>query len=333
MSENRILKDEEYQRREGMDVSVVIPVYNEEESLPILHDEIQTSLNAIDVNWEVVYVNDGSKDQSQEVLEELAMQDPEHVLVVAFRRNFGQTPAMAAGIDHASGDVIVLMDGDLQNDPADIPMLLNKIDEGFDLVSGWRKDRQDKALTRVLPSKIANWLISTTTGVHLHDYGCSLKAYKREVLEGFRLYGEMHRFIPAFANMVGAKITEVPVNHRARQFGVAKYGLERTIKVILDLFTVRFLEGFGNKPIYLFGTSGIGAMFVGFLGLLFLFIRRFVAQGPVANSPIFLISVVFILIGFQMIFMGLIAELVIRTYHESANKAIYHVRYIVDNRD
>ena len=333
MKENKILKNDDFKHRKDMDVSVVIPVYNEEESLPILHDEIQASMNTLDLKWEVVYVNDGSKDTSQEVLEEIAASDPDHVLVVAFRRNFGQTPAMAAGIDHASGEIIVLMDGDLQNDPADIPMLLDKINEGYDLVSGWRKERQDKALTRVLPSKIANWIISTTTGVHLHDYGCSLKAYRREVLEGFRLYGEMHRFIPAFANMVGAKITEVPVNHRARQFGVAKYGLERTIKVILDLFTVRFLEGFGTKPIYLFGTAGVGSMSIGVLGVLFLLIRRFAVQGPVANSPIFLISVMFILIGFQMVFMGLIAELVVRTYHESADKPIYHVRYLVDNRD
>lgn len=333
MKKNKIIKKEEFVRRDDIDVSVVIPIYNEEESIPILHDEIQQSLNVLDLTWEVVYVNDGSNDSSQEVLEQVAAADPEHVMLVAFRRNFGQTPAMAAGIDHSSGDRVVLMDGDLQNDPADIPMLLEKLDEGFDLVSGWRKNRKDKALTRILPSKIANWLISKVTGVQLHDYGCSLKVYRREVLDGFRLYGEMHRFIPAFASMVGAKITEVPVNHRARQYGVAKYGLERTIKVILDLFTVKFLEGYGNKPIYLFGTSGVVSMFVGFVGLVFLFIRRFLAGAPVANSPIFLLSVVFVLIGFQMILLGLIAELVIRTYYESANKPIYHVRYLVDNRD
>ncbi len=239
-----------------MDISLVIPVYNEEESLPPLFDAIHNALDALPHTWEVILVDDGSRDKSLEVLKSIIEKDPEHIRAVAFRRNFGQTAAIAAGIDHAQGDVIILLDADLQNDPADIPMLLEKLDEGYDVVSGWRKDRKDNTLTRTIPSRMANGLISKVTGVHLHDYGCTLKAYRREVITGFRLYGEMHRFIPVFAHSVGAKILEVPVNHHPRRFGVAKYGLERTLKVLLDLFTVKFLLSYSAKPNYLFGGAG-----------------------------------------------------------------------------
>jgi glycosyltransferase involved in cell wall biosynthesis len=246
--------------------------------------------------------------------------------VVQFRRNFGQTAAIVAGIDYASGEIIVLLDADLQNDPADIPMLLAKLDEGYDIVSGWRKDRKDNGLTRTLPSNAANWLISEVTGVHLHDFGCTLKAYRREVLAGFRLYGEMHRFIPVFAHSVGARITELPVHHHARKFGKSKVGLERTVKVLLDLFTVKFLLSYSSKPIYLFGGTGITLSALGFITLFYLFIRRTLWGIGAFSSPLLLIGVMFVIMGFQSILMGLIAELLARTYHESQSKTTYTVR-------
>jgi glycosyltransferase involved in cell wall biosynthesis len=229
-------------------------------------------------------------------------------------------------VDHAQGDTIVLLDADLQNDPADIPLLLSTLDEGYDLVSGWRKDRKDNRLTRTIPSNIANGLISWVTGVHLHDYGCTLKAYRREALEGFRLYGEMHRFIPVFAHSVGAKITELPVRHHPRKFGVAKYGLDRTVKVVLDLFTVKFLLDYSHKPMRLFGGAGVGLMLLGAADLLYLLIRRTLAGTPVFTSPLLLVGVMFVIMGFQSILMGLIAELLARTYHESQSKTTYTVR-------
>ncbi len=312
-----------------MDVSIVIPVYNEEESLPHLHAAIETALAGLTRTWEVIYVNDGSRDQSQTALEKLAAQDPARVCVVEFRRNFGQTTAVAAGIDHARGDVIVFLDADLQNDPADIPMILDKLDEGYDVVSGWRKNREDNALTRNLPSHMANWLISKVTGVHLHDYGCTLKAYRREVITGFRLYGEMHRFIPVYANAIGAKMLEVPVRHHARQFGKSKYGLERTVKVVLDLIAVQFLTRYSAKPIYLFGGGGIAMFAAGFAGLLFLAVRKLIIQVDILTSPIFIIAVLLALMGFQSILMGLIAELLVRTYHESQQKPTYTLRKVI----
>lgn len=265
-----------------------------------------------------------------EVLQELAEKDPQHVRVVALRRNFGQTAAMAAGIDHSTGEIIVMMDADLQNDPADIPMMLEKIDEGYDLVSGWRKHRQDTFITRTLPSRIANKIISRVTGVELHDYGCSLKAYRREVITGFRLYGEMHRFIPVYADSVGAKIIEVPVHHHARQFGQAKYGLERTFKVVLDLFTVKFLTSYSNKPIYLFGGAGAVLVFFSAIALIFLAIRRLGYGVSVLESPIFWMAILMAIMGFQSILMGLIAELQTRTYHESQDKPTYTVRTVLN---
>ncbi len=307
-------------------VSVVIPVYNERENLPLLYEKLQEVLSRHPWTWEVVFVDDGSTDGSTDVLTQLARQDPVHVRVLVLRRNFGQTAAIAAGVDHARGGVIVLMDADLQNDPEDIPRLLAKIEEGADVVSGWRKDRKDPFLTRVLPSRIANALISKVTGVPLHDYGCTLKAYRRDILQSFRLYGEMHRFIPAYAAAVGARIVEIPVRHHPRRFGRSKYGLGRTLKVLLDLITVKYLISFSQKPIYLFGGMGLVLLVPGWLLLLFLIVRRIFWQVGILTSPLFLISLMFIILGFQSILMGLIAELLVRIYHESQGKPIYVVR-------
>ena len=308
------------------DLSLVIPVFNEEENVPRLYDAIKQALKPIKQKWEVIFVDDGSSDKSLEALKVLAEKDPGHVRVVSFRRNFGQTAAIAAGIDHLQGEVVVLLDADMQNDPADIPLLLAKLDEGYDLVSGWRKDRKDNLLTRTLPSNLANGLISWVTGVHLHDYGCTLKAYRRDALEGFRLYGEMHRFIPVFAHSIGARITELPVRHHPRKFGVTKYGLERTVKVVLDLVTVKFLLSYSNKPIHLFGGAGAGLMLLGAVDLLYLFIRRTFFNVPASTSPLLLVGVMVFIMGFQSILMGLIAELLARTYHESQQKPTYTIR-------
>lgn len=311
------------------DLSLIVPVYNEEESLPFLMDAICTTLQPLNQEWEVVFVDDGSIDHSMDVLKQLVEQYPEHVRVVVFRRNFGQTAAIAAGIDYSKGNIIILLDADMQNDPADIPMLLAKLDEGYDLVSGWRRDRHDNRVTRTIPSNLANSLISWATGVHLHDYGCTLKAYRREVLDGFRLYGEMHRFIPVFANSVGARITELPVRHHARKFGKAKYGLERTVKVILDLFTVKFLLTYSSKPIYLFGGAGMTLIFGSGILLSYLFVRKVFEGVSILGSPLFQLGVMFFILGFQSILMGLIAELLARTYHESQHKPTYTIRKIL----
>ena len=309
-----------------MYLSIVIPVFNEEESIQHLKSALDEALVDFKKSWEVIFVDDGSRDSTDQVLESLASSDPEHTKVVILRRNFGQTTAIAAGIDHASGEVIVLSDADLQNDPADIPLLVAKLEEGYDVVSGWRKNRQDAFITRTLPSRIANGLISWVTGVHLHDYGCTLKAYRREVLTGFRLYGEMHRFIPVYASSIGAKIVEVPVQHHPRRWGKAKYGLERTLKVILDLFTVKFLSDFTGKPSYLFG--GIGALFILFslVMMVFLAVRRITVGTEVLSSPFFQVSIVTLSFGFQAILMGLLAELLVRIYHESQHKPTYTIR-------
>jgi glycosyltransferase involved in cell wall biosynthesis len=314
-----------------LDLSIVIPVYNENENLPLLHSAVQQALCSLpNLSWEVVYVDDGSSDGSLQVLEKIASDDSDHTRVVAFRRNFGQTAAIAAGIDHSQGEILVLMDADMQNDPADIPMMLEQIEQGYDVVSGWRLNRQDTFLTRVLPSRIANWLISTVTGVHLHDYGCTQKAYRREVITGFRLYGEMHRFIPAYAHSVGARMIEMPVHHHARRYGKAKYGLTHTLKVVLDLFTVKYLISYANKPIYLFGGTGIFLIILSAITLLFLLVRRVAMGIPVLSSPFFLMSAMFIILGFQSILMGLIAEMLVRTYHESQSKPTYTIRKVIN---
>ncbi len=313
-----------------MNLSIVIPVYNEEDNLPLLYEAIKKAMAGFDSPWEVVLVDDGSRDESLAVLEQLAEQDREHLRVVGLRRNFGQTAAIAAGIDHSVGDIIVLMDADMQNDPADIPMMLEKICEGYDLVSGWRIRRQDAFITRTLPSRIANALISQVTGVRLHDYGCTLKAYRREVITGFRLYGEMHRFIPVYASSVGAKIIEVPVHHHPRKFGKAKYGLDRTLNFILDLFTVKFLSRYMNFPIYLFGGTGMGFISLSFLALIYLAIRRLFFDVSPFTSPLFPVAIMVGILGFQSILMGLIAEMLMRTYHESQGKSTYTVRQIIN---
>jgi glycosyltransferase involved in cell wall biosynthesis len=311
-----------------MDLSVIIPVFNEEESIDLLHESLNENLSELSCSWEVIFVDDGSRDKSPEKLEAFVNEDPEHFVLVCLRRNFGQTAAIAAGIDHALGDVIVLMDADMQNDPADIPLLLEKITEGYDVVSGWRVQRQDRFFTRTLPSRIANGLISWVTNVKLHDYGCTLKAYRKEVLTGFRLYGEMHRFIPAYAGYVGAKIIEVPVKHHPRKHGKTNYGLERTLKVILDLFTVKFLISYSHKPLYLFGGTGVGFMSVGTATLIILMIRRLGYGISVFTSPLFPTAIMFFIIGFQSILMGLIAELQVRTYHEAQAKPTYTLRRV-----
>ena len=308
-----------------MNLSLIITVHNEEPSLPILFDAICQAMGTIPRTWEVIFVDDGSTDKSLEVLRRLAVKDPVHVRVIVFRRNFGQTAAITAGLDYSEGEIVILMDADLQNDPADIPLLLAKLDEGYDMVSGWRKSRKDNAITRTLPSVIANGLISWVTGVHLHDYGCSLKAYRREVLEGFRLYGEMHRFIPVFAHSIGASITEIPVQHHPRRFGKAHYGLDRTIKVVLDLLTVKFLLNYSIKPMRLFGGTGLGLIFSSFLLMIYLFIRRIFQNIAVFDSPLFLLAITILILGFQSILMGLMAELLARTYHESQQKLTYTV--------
>jgi glycosyltransferase involved in cell wall biosynthesis len=316
-----------------MNLSLIVPVYNEQENLPLLFEAVYKIIPPLNKTWEIILVDDGSQDNSLSVLKEYAEKDVEHVRVISFRRNFGQTPAIAAGIDYSKGDIIVLLDADLQNDPADIPMMLAKLEEGYELVSGWRKNRKDNALVRNFPSMIANRIISWVTGVHLHDYGCTLKAYRREVLEGFRLYGEMHRFIPVFADSVGAKITEVVVNHHPRQFGKSKYGLERTVKVILDLFTVKFLVSYSSKPIYLFGGTGMFLMGTSAVIMLYLLIRRVFFLVSVLGSPFFQTSIMFFILGFQSILMGLIAELLVRTYHESQSKPTYQVRAALNVED
>jgi glycosyltransferase involved in cell wall biosynthesis len=311
-------------------LSLVVPVYNEEKNVPVLIEAIRTALDPLPYTWEVILVDDGSQDSSLQVMTQLAETLPEHLRVVSFRRNFGQTAAISAGLDNACGEIIVLLDADMQNDPADIPMLLEKLDEGYDLVSGWRRRRHDPYLTRILPSNLANMLISRVTGVPLHDYGCTLKAYRRDALEGFRLYGEMHRFIPVFAHAVGARITEVQVNHQPRKFGKTKYGLERTLKVILDLFTVKFLLSYSSKPIYLFGGTGLVLVGGSSIMLLYLFVRRLLGQISVLGSPLFQLAVMLLIMGFQSVLMGLIAELLVRTYYESQRKPTYSIRKTIN---
>ncbi len=312
-----------------MKLSIIVPVYNEGENIVLLYKAVEKSVTTMGIPWELILVDDGSQDNSLEKIKGIVKEHPKHVSAVVLRRNFGQTAAIAAGIDHSEGEIIILLDADLQNDPADIPIMVEKLAEGYDLVSGWRFHRQDKFLTRTLPSRIANSLISAVTGVKLHDYGCTLKAYRREVLTGFRLYGEMHRFIPVYANSVGAKIVEIKVQHHARKFGKEKYGLERIFKVILDLFTVKFLTSYSSKPIYLFGGAGLLLITFSFITSLILGIRRIITKISPFSSPLFTISAMIAIMGFQSILMGLIAELLVRTYHESQNKPVYTVREVI----
>lgn len=310
-------------------LSVVVPIYNEVENIPELHQELQGVLDRLGRPYEIIYVDDGSKDGSFALLKQLAEAHPQ-VVVIQFRRNFGQTAALAAGLEASHGDVVIFMDGDLQNDPAEIPRLLQTMEDGdYDVVSGWRKNRQDAQLSRKLPSRIANWLISRVSGVRLHDYGCTLKAYRREVLKNVRLYGEMHRFIPAYAAWAGATVTELPVNHRARKYGRSKYGINRTIKVLLDLLTLKFLSSYSTKPIQLFGGLGAGCVLLGFLATLFLLYARFFEAVRINRNPVALIAVFLFLAGLLFITQGLLAELVTRTYFESQGKPTYVIRTVL----
>ncbi len=311
-------------------VSVVVPLYNEELNVQPLYQELTQVMGSMNCDYELIFVDDGSRDQTIKNLLK-AVQVDSHVRIIEFRRNFGQTAAMAAGLEHSQYDVVVTMDGDLQNDPSGIPIVVNKLLEGgYDLVAGWRKYRQDKWLSRKLPSKIANYIISKLTNVQLHDYGCSLKAMTSEIAKGIKLYGEMHRFIPALAVEMGARIAEVPVNHRARQFGTSKYGISRTLRVILDLITVKFFLGFAKRPIHLFGTLGLVAGFLGFLAISWTTFQRFAFSVPMGNRPLFSLGVMCVLVGLQFLVFGLLAEVLARTYYESQNKSIYSVRRFIE---
>ncbi|HEV7905455.1 MAG TPA: glycosyltransferase family 2 protein [Pyrinomonadaceae bacterium] len=307
------------------DISVFLPVFNEEPNLRPLHAKMKDALAALGRTAEIIYVDDGSSDGSLEVLREIAAQDA-RVRIVALRRNYGQTAAMSAGIDAARGRVLIPMDADLQNDPADIKRLLEKLDEGYDVVSGWRKDRQDKAITRKFPSMLANRLISWIGGVPLHDYGCSLKAYRRDSLADVRLYGEMHRFIPIYASWAGARVTELPVEHHARTMGVSKYGLSRTLKVIFDLVTIKFMASYQTKPIYVFGTFGMLAFAISFIAGLWAVFLKFVEGVSFILTPLPVLAIVMFAVAVQFFLMGLLAEMQVRTYHESQSKTIYAVR-------
>jgi len=306
-------------------ISVVIPVFNEEGNLPDLHRRVCGALEAVGLEWECILVDDGSTDESGAVLDQFQREDP-RFRVIHFRRNYGQTAAMQAGFDEAKGDVIVPMDGDLQNDPADIRRMLAKLEEGYEVVSGWRKERKDKKISRVFVSRIANRVISWISGVRLHDYGCSLKAYRREVLDGVRLYGEMHRFIPIYASWQGARVAEIPVQHFPRTRGKSNYGLERVFKVILDLMVVKFLHRYSHKPMYLFGGFGLVFFFLGFLSFVWMFWLKLFAEIQLTGTPLPLLTVFMGSLGVISILMGLLAELGTRTYFESQGKRTYIIR-------
>jgi len=314
---------------ENPHLSVVVLVYNEVDSVEPLHRELMGVLETLGTSFEVVYVDDGSSDGSTERLSALASRDG-RVRVVSFRRNFGQTAAVQAGIDHSRGAVLVFLDGDMQNDPHDIPHLLEKIDEGYDVVSGWRRDLRD-APSRVIPSRIANWVIARVTGVRLSDFGCTLKAYRREVIEGVKLYGEMHRFIPVYSAVVGARITEIPVNHRPRTYGRSKYSLSRTSRVALDLITVKLLGSYSTKPMYFFGFTAFAVWAIALVLAIVVIAQKILPPYVYAHdNPLLLLSVVLFIVGMQCILMGLLAELSIRTYHESQQKPTYVVREVIE---
>jgi glycosyltransferase involved in cell wall biosynthesis len=316
---------------EKIDISVIIPVLNEEESLALLHAQLHDVLSRLGKIYEIIFVDDGSRDGSFTVLRSLYEQDS-RISVIRFRRNFGQTAAFSAGFDAARGDVVITMDADLQNDPADMPVLLEKIDAGYDVVSGWRVQRKDAFLTRRLPSQIANFLISTVTGVKLHDYGCSLKAYRRDVIKNIELYGQMHRFIPAVASWMGVQVAEVPVNHLARRFGRSKYSLTRVVKVLLDLLTIKFLISYSTRPIQIFGLIGALFLTVGTLLGAYLSTLRLFFGHPLQDRPMLLLAVLLVMLGVQLISMGLLGEMVMRTYYEARGKPTYRIREVLEPR-
>lgn len=306
-------------------ISIIIPVYNEEENLRLLFEQTKKVCDSLNKNYEIIFVDDGSRDKSFDILREIAFIDS-NVRVIQFRRNFGQTAALSAGIDFAQGEIIISMDADLQNDPVDIPRLLSKIDEGYDVVSGWRKNRQDKFLSRKVPSWLANGLISLITKVKLHDYGCTLKAYRSEILHDIKIYGEMHRFIPAFAAWRGARVTEVVVSHHPRKFGKTKYGISRTLKVILDLLVVKFIIDYSTRSIYFFGGLGLISILGGFCsGLLAIYLKIF-HRLPFILTPLPLLTAILILVGIQLIVMGLLSDIILRSYYETNSKKIYTIK-------
>jgi len=308
-------------------ISIVIPIYNEENNINLFYDKIIENLDKADFSFEVIIVNDGSTDSSEEKLKKLAQKD-ERFKLILFRRNFGQTATMMAGFDFSSGDIIIPMDGDLQNDPKDIPRLVDKIKEGYDVCSGWRKNRKDSILTRNFPSWIANKVISKISGVKLNDYGCTLKAYKREIIKGIKLYGEMHRFIPIYASWQGASITEIPVEHHQRAFGESKYGLERTFKVILDFMLLMFFLTLSNKPIYIFGSFGFFNIIMALLSFVLMVYYKYTGQASFIQTPLPQVVILFFLMGFISILMGFIAEILMRTYYESQGKSIYAIKEV-----
>jgi glycosyltransferase involved in cell wall biosynthesis len=315
-----------------LDLSVIVPIYNEVESIPSLLVAISTSLTSHNLRYEIICVDDGSKDGSDALLKQEALARSD-LKAVILRRNYGQTPAMAAGFSQARGKVIVTLDGDLQNDPTDIPMLLEKLEEGYDLVSGWRKNRQDAAMTRVIPSKIANWLIGRVTGVQLHDYGCSLKAYRSELVADMNLYGELHRFLPALAFIEGARITEIPVKHHSRRFGQSKYGLDRTFRVVMDLLTVSFMRKFLTRPMHVFGLFGVMSLLAGSAIALYLAVIKLGFGESIGQRPLLILAVVLLLAGLNLFSFGLLAEISMRTYHESQGRPIYRVREVVGRKE
>jgi glycosyltransferase involved in cell wall biosynthesis len=314
-----------------MELSIVIPVYNEEENVEPLIQEINAAVRPLGMRYEIIAVDDGSKDNTFPALAQMYQNEP-HLRVLKLKRNFGQTAALAAGLAHANGEVVVIMDGDGQNDPADIPALLAELDRGNDLVSGWRYARQDALLSRRLPSMIANRLISWATRLKLHDYGCTLKAMRKDVAKNLKLYGEMHRFIPAIAYERGARIAELKVRHRPRSHGKSNYGIGRTLRVILDLLTVKFLISYSTRPAHVFGPVGVASVVVGFLIAAYLTIQKLVYQAAIGGRPLLLLAILLIFIGFQFITMGLLGEMLARTYHETQDRPIYAVGEILEER-
>lgn len=313
------------EKENAPELSLFLPVFDEEENLRPMHAKIQEALESLGKTAEIIYVDDGSRDKSLQILKELALKDS-RVRVISLRRNYGQTAAMSAGIDAATGDILIPMDADLQNDPKDIARLLDKLNEGYDVVSGWRKNRKDKLVMRKIPSWIANSIISKIGGVPLHDYGCSLKAYRRDVIQDVKLYGEMHRFIPIYASWAGARVTEIPVDHHARTMGKSKYGISRTLKVVFDLITIKFMASYQTKPIYVFGAFGMIAFLLSIIaGIWAAFLKIFEGTSFIL-TPLPVITVVMLAISVQFFLMGLLAELLVRTYHESQDKRIYAVR-------
>jgi glycosyltransferase involved in cell wall biosynthesis len=311
---------------------VVVPVFNEEKNINILYQELIDVLTKLDLTFEIIFIDDGSTDKSLAILSELQENDS-RIVVISFRRNFGQTAALSAGFDYARGNIIITLDGDLQNDPEDIPKLLQKLSEGYDIVNGWRFDRKDSFFSRRLPSIIANKIISYSTNVKLHDYGCTLKAFRKEITQNIKLYGEMHRFIPAIASGMGSSVAEVKVNHRVRKFGKSKYGISRTIRVVLDLITVKFLLSYATRPLQIFGLLGFSCGIIGFCMAIYLTIQRQFYGISLANRPALLLAILLIFMGLQFVTLGLLAELQSRTYHEAQNKPIYSIRNILRKND